>query len=187
MNEKDLDLRNLRYSGNTTWLKPRRKQGSFLPKLAAAGVLGIAAVSAAVLGIKAITDEYQTSSSYIGLEVEGDHGHLLVIDPIPGNPEIPVRSDPTRDDSNIIGWAKPGDIIQAREIWGVSYQGPYGLGQKEAPDGKELGVWFESAQFPVYDKNGEESSRKIVHGVIAGNFARKATEEEAQNFYNSSE
>lgn len=166
----------------------KKRRLSHLPAAAAgSAVLGLAALGTAVLGVRALTDEYQDPGSYIGREVEGDHGHLLVTDPLPDNPEILVRSDPTRGD-NIIGWAKAGDLIQGREFWGVTYQGEYGLGQKEGPDGELYGRWFQLQTIAVYNQKGEESSKKIVNGAfIAGNFVRHATEEEAYDFYTSRE
>ncbi len=166
-----------------------RRRASARVALAAA-VIGTAAVAGGYLAVRAATDEYQGPGQYAGQEIknERDSGVLLAIDPLPDDPEVLVRSKPVRGDDSLVGYAKKGDLVQARAYYGVKYESGSNIGEIEGPDQKIYGTWYKIQAMSVYDNKGDESSKKLVHDVfIAGNFLRAATKQERTDFFESSE
>ncbi|SRR3989344_5581757 len=118
---------------------------------------------------------------YHGKPIEEEEPKVLVTDRFLGNDLdfVPVRSDPTRDDSNIIGWAPFEQEVVAEAYYGVTYPGgstsSNGLGQIEGPDGKVYGKWYFIHQIDVYvlDENGEWLLRPRFNVFVGGNYLKQ--------------
>lgn len=150
----------------------------------ARAVLNVAVATGTIFaGAVYVRNAYESHQSPPDLtgDTWGDEApRLFVTDRYNDQELVLVRSAPSPSDGDLVGYAKPGSIVEAQVVYGPTYpSGQPELGGPIDVQGRDYGKWYQldSDQLTFVRENGSEYKIPDKKVYVSGNFLKSPPED----------